>query len=184
MKKIQISIIGLGLLLSACAPMKQLAQSLPGAPAEAGVANNMPLSSGTYFIVNANSNQALTPLNQSVGENVFLRDFNHGGLQRWQVIRVPNTTTYSIKLAGTDAMFFQPNYVKDHTPMVSPGKNGTSFKIQAAQGTPDSWLIKSLKFNGDALHSFVFSPNLPTELRFDPTDGSRKFMWRFIKVRE
>lgn len=184
MKTIKITLLSAGLLLAACAPMKQFAQNLPGAQAEAGMANNIPLSSGTYFIVNANNNQALTPLNPSVGENVFLRDFNHGGLQQWQVTRVPNTTSYTIKLSGTDAMFFQPNYVKDHTPMVSPGKNGASFRIQAAEGGPDYWLIKSVKFNGDALHSFVFSPNLPTELRFDPYDGDKKFIWRFIKVRE
>ena len=177
-----LTLAGLSILMVACAPKRQLAQSRPE-NVEETMSNSAPLESGSYYIVNAGG-LALTPWNAGAGENVFLQPFNHGGMQQWRVTKTPNTNTYSIKLAGSDAMFFQPNYVKDHTPMVSPGKTGASFRIQAATGSPDLWLIKSLKYNGDAMHSFVFSPNLPTEMRFDPSDGSRRFMWRFIKVKE
>lgn len=179
MKAIKIVVLGVSLLMAACAPMKQMAQGRT----DNAVSNTVPLPTGNYFIVNANG-QALQPWQPSVTQNVFLQPFNHGGMQQWHVTRTPNTSNYTIKLVGTDAMYLQPNYVKDHTPMIATDRAGATFKITAATGSQQTWLIKCAKYNGDAMHSFVFSPELPTELRFDPSDGSQRYQWRFIEVKE
>lgn len=182
MKTIKLLAMCATFLLMACKPIKQLSSGHLQERPEDVVSNAAPLATGDYFIVN-DDNLALTPLNPTVGENVFLRNFNHGGMQQWHITRTPNATTYTIKLVGSDAMFFQPYYVPDHTPMIGPGKS-ISFRIVPAAGSTQRWLIKSLKYNGDALHSYVFSPNLPTEMRFNPSDGGRKFMWHFVRITE
>jgi hypothetical protein len=183
MNNIKYMYIGLSLLLVACNIQKPKAQST-AERAQNGISNNTPLPTGNYFVVNA-ANLALTPLSPTAGQNVFLQPFNHGGLQQWQITKQPGVTnSYIIKLAGSDAMLFQPHDIKDRTGIISPSRGGTTFRIQAVPGKPNYWYIKSVKYNGDAMHSFVFSPDLATELRFDPAMPEPKFMWRFEKATE
>lgn len=182
MKTIKTLTLCFSILLIACKPMKQLAQGRPDYTAET-MSNAAPLPSGNYFIVNADE-LALTPWQPTAAQNVFLQPFNHGGMQQWHITRIGNSNSYNIKLVGSEGMFFQPNYVKDHTPMISPDKSSIIFRVQPATTGQQYWLIKCLKYNGDAMHSYIYSPNLPTELRFDPSDGSKRFLWRFIRVKE
>ena len=169
------------LAVSACAQLKQVTQG----PVINAIDNTVALPTGTYFITNAGGG-ALTPLNPGVGENVFLRPFTKSGVQKWHVTQHKTTKgvlTYTISLEGSDNLFFQPYAVKDHTPVISPRGSGTSFKIIAA-GSPKVWYIKSMLYNGDALRSFVYSPNLPTEIRFEAAENTDKFMWKFVATEE
>jgi hypothetical protein len=172
--------ICLTLGLSACSTLKKGPVSAP----IVAVDNTTALPSGTYFILN-DDGSALTPWNTGVGENVFLQRFTKSGTQKWDITshQTKKGVTYTIKLAGTDNLYFQPYYTKNHTPIVNSPGNGSAFKITAAQGAK-VWFIKSLLYNGDALRSFVFSPNLPTETRFEASENTGKFLWKFVRAEE
>lgn len=149
-----------------------------------GIQNVSPLPSGTYYIVNG-QHLALTPLEAGPGQNVFLRAFNRSGMQKWTVTRSGSTGTpsYTLRFEGeTDGLWLQGFPVKDHTPIIGPASRPFSFKITAVPGTTDSWYIKSDHYGGDAMHSFVFSTELPTEIRFDPVENSPKFTWKFVPM--
>jgi hypothetical protein len=164
------------LILPACAQLKHLEQGSSSANA---VDNTSPLPTGTYFIVNAAN--ALTPVGPTAGQNVFLQPFTNSGTQKWDITQHKTTKgiTYTIRLAGSDNLYFQPYAVKDHTPIIGSNSSGTTFRITAAPG-PKSWYIKSGFYNGDALRSFVFSPNLPTEIRFEAAENTDKFLWKLV----
>lgn len=179
MKNLKFLLLASGILaISACKQLKQVAQG----PAINAIDNIAALPTGTYFIINSGGG-ALTPLTSGVGENVFLRPFSRSGVQKWQITQHKSSKgaiTYTISLAGSDNLFFQPYAVKDHTPIIGPrGGNGTSYKIVAGE-SPKSWYIKSVLFNGDALRTFVFSPNLPTEFRFEAPESTDKFLWKLV----
>lgn len=165
-------------VLSACKQLQQVTQG----PAINAIDNTGAVPTGTYFIINA-AGGALTPLSSGIGENVFLRPFSRSGIQKWQITlhkTAKGAVSYAIGLAGSDNLFLQPYPVKDHTPIIGPrGGNGTSYKIVAAE-SPKSWYIKSVLFNGDALRTFVFSPNLPTEFRFEAPESTDKFLWKLV----
>ncbi|RFZ90396.1 hypothetical protein D0C36_21630 [Mucilaginibacter conchicola] len=182
MKTLRITLwMALTLAISACSQMRSIGQST-SSTANA-LDNTAPLPTGTYFIVNGSS--ALTPWQPTVGQNVFLQSFNGSGTQKWDVTqnKTKKGISYTIKVAGSDNLYFQPFPVKDHTPMVGSPGNNSSYRIVAGPG-PKQWYIKSLFYNGDAMHSFVFSPNLPTEIRFDAAQATDKFSWKFIPAGE
>jgi hypothetical protein len=91
--------------------------------------------------------------------------------------------SYTISLEGSDNLFLQPYAVKDHTPVVGPRSSGTAFKITAA-GNPKLWYIKSSLYNGDAMRSFIYSPNLPTEIRFEAPENTDKFSWKLVPANQ
>lgn len=181
MKILQIFTLLLATLaLPSCAQLQQASQG-SNAAANA-VDNTAALPTGVYFIVNAEG-KALTPLNPSVAENVFLRPFTKSGMQKWAVTQRKSNKgliTYTISLDGADNLYLQSYPVKDHTPVIgSKSNSGISYKITAAP-SPKCWYIKSTFYNGDALRSFVFSPNTPTEMRFEAAENNGKFLWKFI----
>lgn len=165
--------------LSASAQLLHVGQSNNTANA---IDNTKALPTGIYFIVNAEG-KALTPWGPSVGQNVFLQPFTKSGVQKWQVTQHKTTKgiTYILVVDGTDNLYLQPYPAKDHTPIVSPRSTGSIFKITAA-GQPKLWYIKSVFYNGDALRSFVFSPNLPTEVRFEAPENTDRFLWKLVPV--
>ena len=177
MKTLKTSIaLLLTLILGACSQMKTIGQSMQ---MPAGIDNTAALPTGTYFIVNGGN--ALTPWQPTVAQNVFLQRYTGSGTQKWEVTqqRSKKGISYTFRLAGTDNMYFQPNAVKDHTPMIGPAGQGTSFRVTAAPGEKQ-WFIKSTFYNGDALRSFIYSPNLPSEIRFAAPEATDKFLWKFI----
>lgn len=180
MKAIQIFTLALTLFtLSACAQLRQLSQ--PGNSTANAIDHTDALPTGVYFIVNAEG-KALTPLNPSIAENVFLQPFTKSGVQKWLITarKTAKGITYTISLDGADNLYLQPYAVKDHTPVIGARSNaGISYKITAAQN-PKCWHIKSIFYNGDALRSFVFSPNTPTEIRFEAAENTDSFLWKFI----
>jgi hypothetical protein len=137
--------------------------------------------SGTYFIVNPASGQALQPVGPTPGQNVLLYEFNKGGSQKWTITRKVDpitkkpTNRYTIRLAGeNEGLSFQPHPVAERTAMIS---SGTSVFVLAPGDA--GLIIKSVDRNGDAL--FV-SPDPPgnSQAHFGPSDGSGKFSWSFI----
>lgn len=177
MKTLKFAIVALlTLSISACSQMKTIGQSMQ---MPTGIDNTIPLPTGTYFVVNGS--KALTPWQPTVAQNVFLQPYSGSGTQKWEVTqyKTKKGISYTMRLAGTDNMYLQPNAVKDHTPMIGPAGQGTSFRITAAPGAKQ-WYIKSTFYNGDALRSFVYSPNLPTEIRFEEPQETEKFLWKLI----
>lgn len=152
-----------------------------------GVTNEKPLETGTYYIVN--NGLAMTPTDAMPGQNVFLNNFIKSGLQKWKVTKKVSgkSINYTIRLAGdVDGLWFQTYAVKDHTPVIGSSAGSIiTFKITPVAGKNTKWLIKCNRYNGDALHSYVFSKELSTEMRFDPyEDGNTKFMWEFVNAEE
>jgi hypothetical protein len=140
-------------------------------------------NTGTYFIVNADNGEALQPVAASLGQNVFTHEFNKGGTEMWAITRKIDpithkpTNRYTVKLAGeTPGLNFQPHPSTDTSAIVS--MDAAVFALDADQ---NGIVIKSVAKNGDALYIYP-SPPGPTETRFGPSDGSKKYHWAFIEA--
>lgn len=139
--------------------------------------------SGTYFIVNSASEQALQPVQPSAGQNVYLQSFNKGGMQKWTLTRKIDpaskkpTNRYNIRLAGENTTLqLQPHPVADCPAIVSTDQS--TLVIESGEA---GFLIKSVAQNGDAL-SILPAPPSDTETRFSPDDGSAKYRWSFVSA--
>jgi len=137
--------------------------------------------SGTYFIVNPASGQALQPVGATVAQNVLLYDFTKSGTQKWSITRKIDLATkkptnrYTIRLSGeNEELNFQPHPIADHTAMV--GGDKAVFVLEPGDS---GIIVKSVDLNGDALFVFPYPP-MNSEARFGPSDGSGKFRWAFI----
>lgn len=138
--------------------------------------------SGTYFIINNASHEALQPNAAMIGQNVFLVEYNKGGTQKWAIDRkidpVTNqpTNRYTIRLAGEqDDLNFEPHpSVGDAMPVL--GMNKAVFVLEPSG---DGLLVKSVDRNGDAM--FVVKSGM-SEPHFGANDGSPKFRWNFVRT--
>ncbi len=157
--------------------------STTGGGGGAAVTTNDPLpSSGTYFIINSSSHEALQPNAASLGQSVFLVEFNKGGTQKWAIDRkidpVTNqpTNRYSIRLAGeNEGLNFAPHpSVGDAGPVLGMDK-----AVFTLEPSADGLILKSVEKNGDAL--FVFKSDT-SEAHFGANDGSAKFRWNFVRA--
>lgn len=136
--------------------------------------------SGTYFITNVASGEAMQPAAASAGQNVLTYEYNQGGLQKWVLKRKIDAATkkptnrYNIRLAGeaTD-LNFQPHPISDATAIISSDES-----VFTLEPTDSGLVVKSIARNGDALY-IVPSPPMNTETHFGPNDGSTKFRWKF-----
>lgn len=150
------------------------------APSAMSESDPLPMS-GNYFIVSADTKEALQPNEPTSGQNVFLSEYNQSGMQKWTLKRKidPKTkkplNSYTIKLMGeSNDRHLQPFPAADHTCMISI--DPSVFSLSPVGG---SFIIKSATLNGDALYTYP-SPPGPTEARFGPSDNSAKFQWDFI----
>lgn len=165
----------LSLTVACAAALSVVSQALADAP---------PLpDSGTYFIVNAASEQALQPVQASAGQSVYLQSFSKSGIQKWTITRKIDPATkkptnrYNIRLAGENTTLqFQPHPVADSPAIVSTDKS--TMVIESGES---GCLIKSVSQNGDAL-CILQAPPSDTETRFSPDDGSAKFRWTFVSA--
>jgi hypothetical protein len=156
------------LLVMGAAPLSAIADELP--------------NTGTYFIVNASSQDALQPVGATVGQNVLLYPYNKSGMQKWTINRRIDpktnkpTNRYTIKLAGDNGtlnLVPHPS-VPDATALVTEDTS-----VYVLEPAASGLLIKSLSRNGDAL--FVHpQPPMNAEACFGPSDGTTKFCWNFI----
>lgn len=141
-------------------------------------------NTGTYFIVNAMSHEALQPNAPTLGQNVFLSEYNKGGTQKWSVNRkidpVTNkpTNRYTIKLAGENGdLNFTPHPSAGSSPPIL-GMDKSTYVFEAL---PEGVLVKSVDLNGDAMFCVPQSSS-NAEPQFGPSDGSKKFQWNFIST--
>ncbi len=144
---------------------------------DAQIKNDKPVSKGIYFIVNENG-QAIEPLGPTPGNNVFLRKFNKSGMQKWEVISQKDGS-YFIKLYESE-LYLEPHPAGERTAWLDSSKSG--YKIEAVKDSDDQWYIKSKARKGDAIRSYVFSPDLATEIRFEPAENDKKFKWKLISA--
>jgi hypothetical protein len=138
-------------------------------------------NTGTYFIVNADNGEALQPVAASLGQNVFTHEFNKSGTEMWAITRKIDPVThkptnrYTVKLAGqAPSLNFQPHPATDSSAIVS-----TDASVFVLEPDQSGIVVKSVAKNGDALYIYP-SPPGPTETRFGPSDGSKKYHWAFI----
>lgn len=143
----------------------------------AQVKNDATLKRGIYYIINGNG-QAIEPLSPTSGNNVFLRKFNKSGMQKWEVIPQKDGS-YLIKLYESE-LYLEPHPAGERTAWLDSAKAG--YKIEAIKGSDDQWYIKSKARKGDAMRSYIFSPELATEIRFEPTEDDKKFKWKLISA--
>lgn len=135
------------------------------------------LPAGTYYIVNVETGEAITPAMSSSGQNVFLQEFNKDGTQKWKL--VSKGKKFNILLNGFNDLFFQPHpSVKDHTPIISLPTNGSD--QYSIESTPSGyWVIKNQ--NGNFLSAFITSAD--KEMRFGPVpDGGKYHLWEFRPI--
>lgn len=159
---------------------------LPGGTTTAAVptyVDPLPMT-GTYYIINAASNEALQPNGPSSGQNVFVVEFNRGGTQKWAIDRkidpVTNqpTNRYTIKLAGEAGdLNLQPHpSIGDATPIV-----GLEKAVYTLEPSSDGLVVKSVSKNGDAMF-LVPQSGGNAEAHFGADDGSKKFRWNFVRA--
>ena len=141
-------------------------------------------NSGTYYVVNCGSNVAVEPLAATSGQNVFLKDFNQGGLQKFVLTRKIDpktklpTNKYTIKSANEAAtLFLKPFPIVDHTAMIDPTPSVFTFKPSA-----EGIVVESVAQNGDAMYALPAEPFV--ELRFGPKAEDAKYKWKFVKVED
>ncbi len=165
------------ILLSACLPAYSQTNS-------ASVQLDKLPNSGTYFVINAASTEALQPNAPSLGQNIFAVEFNRGGTQKWKLDRKIDPITkkplnrYTMKLDGENGeLNFQTHpSVADRPPIL--GMEQSTFTLEPG---PDGFLFKSVEKNGDAL--FIAPQSIGnTETKFGPSDGSKKFRWNFLST--
>lgn len=142
----------------------------------AQVPNTEPLKKGIYYIVSSDG-EAIEPLSESPGNNVFLKKFQKSGLQKWEVIPQKNGS-YFIKLMESE-LYLEPHPVGDRTAWLDSSKGG--YTISAAKNTTDKWIVKSKSRKGDAMKPLRIQHGM-TEVRFAPLDDSKNFQWEFILV--
>ncbi len=137
-------------------------------------------NSGTYFISNMSSDEALQPAGATVGQNILLYEFNKSGMQKWTINRKLDpktqkpTNRYTIKLAGDNGdLNFEPHPVADCAAILGAEKS-----VYVLEPADSGTLIKSVAKNGDALYVYP-QPPMNAEARFGPNDGSTKFRWKF-----
>jgi hypothetical protein len=137
-------------------------------------------NTGTYFIINNSSGEALQPVGPTVGQNILMYPSEKGGMQKWVVTRIIDPATkkptnrYNIRLAGeNDDLQFHPHDIADRTAVLLPGKS-----TMVLDATETGITIKSVERNGDALFVYPYPP-MNSEARFGPSDGSAKYQWTF-----
>lgn len=135
---------------------------------------------GTYFIINKGSGEALQPNGPSVGQNVLCMEANKSGMQKWTVTRIIDPATkkptnrYTIKLAGENPdLQLHPHDIADACALLNNGKS-----TMVLDAKEDGIIVKSVSRNGDAMYSYP-SPPMYSETHFGPSDGSGKFLWIF-----
>ena len=141
-------------------------------------------NTGKYFIVNCGSDVAIEPLGATSGQNVFVKDFNRGGLQKFVVTRKIDpktklpTNKYTIKSANeADTLFLKPFPIVEHTAMIDPTVSVFTFKPAA-----DGIVVQSVAQNGDTMYALPAQPF--AELRFGPKADDAKYRWKFVKVED
>lgn len=176
MKAIKIVWVTVALLISAYLPVYSVADSTVSVNVD-----TLP-STGTYYIISASSNEALQPNAPTLGQTVFLSEFNKGGTQKWKINRKIDPATnkptnrYSIRLAGdNEELNFNPHpSVGDASPVL--GLDKSIFVLEPSQ---EGVLVKSVEKNGDAMYAHASSEPAPL---FGPNDGSNKFRWNFVSA--
>jgi hypothetical protein len=145
----------------------------------AAIADDVLPGSGTYFILNRSSGEALQPVAASVAQNVLMSPFDKSGSQKWTITRFLDPVTkkptnrYNIRLAGEfQGLELQPHpSVSDHTALISIDKS-----VFVMQPKGDGLLLKSVAKNGDAMCIYPV-PNDRAEVRFGACDDSDKYVW-------
>lgn len=163
-------------LITACVAILGALFAFAGSVA---AADSLP-GTGTYFITNCSSGEALQPVGPTPGQNVLLYPADKGGMQKWSITRLLDpktkqpTNRYNIQLAGeTPDLFFQPHDIATCTALIGPGKS-----VFVLEPTDGAFIVKSVKRNGDALYIYPYPP-MHTEAHFGPSDSSAKFQWKF-----
>lgn len=152
------------------------------APALASTEDGLP-ETGTYFILNAMSDQAMQPPMSSAGQNVLLYNFDKGGSQKWAVTRKVDPATnkptnkYNIKLAGDSTqLYLHPHPIAASTAILSSDPT-----VYILQPEADAVAVRSVELNGDAMY-MVSNPPMNAEVHFGAKDESSKFRWKFVKA--
>ncbi len=137
-------------------------------------------NTGTYFITNMQSDEALQPGAASLGQSVHAVEYNKSGMQKWSIDRKIDpktqkpTNRYTIKLAGENGeLNFEPHPVADMSAVL-----GMTKQVYVLESGDAGILIKSVFKNGDALY-IAPQPPMSTEAKFGPNDGSAKYRWKF-----
>lgn len=141
---------------------------------------------GIYFIINAATGRALTPVDGGINSNTRLKDFKKSGMQKWKVKKYTakgkngkEIVSYTIQNVSS-GFYLRPHHVPDNgNAIVSDKGVYSSFTIDADE---DNYIIKNIKMGGDALYTknTGFSDDEPWFGANEDTDGYR---WQLIPVK-
>ena len=137
-------------------------------------------NTGIYFIISADSNEALQPMAPTLGQSIKLYPFDKGGSQKWVLTRKINPVTkkptdrYTIRSTGGDSLYF----TLPPAPQMSSTVGGPAYEYTLAPGTVGLTIKQK---NGDALYLHTDAP-YNSQALFGPDDGTPKFRWNVVKV--
>ncbi len=136
---------------------------------------------GEYYIVNASTGDALTPVDVGVNSNTRLKPFKKSGLQKWTIKKriVKGTTASQVffTIQNTASGFYlRPYHIPDNgNAIISTKDDMCEYKIEA---NGNNHIIKNVKMGGDALY-VKDGGALTDEPWFAADEGNEKFRWEF-----
>lgn len=140
------------------------------------------IQDGIYAIVNIESDDALTPLMLSAGQNVYCKPYQkNNDLQKWEIKKAGKY--YTIKCTESDDLYFQPFPSSNHTAIVSIEIMNTDnkFTLELNNENEQEYIyIKSVKMGKQALCEIENAST--NEAHFKTNEMSANFKWKLIKV--
>ena len=139
------------------------------------------IENGTYSIINVSTQDALTPVMLTAGQNVFLQNqVTTDLLQRWYIQF--DGLYYTIRSQQENTLFFQPFPAGEHTSIISSNNGDSSPKFlleKIVENGAVYFKIKSVLLAGQALYQFT--NGLYEEARFKAFENTDLFKWQIIK---
>ncbi|WP_346236307.1 hypothetical protein ABDK00_016115 [Niabella insulamsoli] len=138
---------------------------------------------GTYFIVNAATGRAISPVDGGINSNTRLKKFNKSGMQKWIVRKYTmkgksgkTTTTYTVKNMSS-GFYLRPHHVPENGNAIVSDKD--AYSNYTIQKDGKNFIIKNVKMGGDAMFTknTGFSDDEPW---FGPDEASDDFRWQLI----
>lgn len=139
------------------------------------------IENGTYAIINVSTQDALTPVQLTAGQNVFLQNqLTSDLLQRWHIQF--DGQYYTIRSQQESSLFFQPFPAGDHTAIISSndGNSNPKFILEKIEENGAVYFkIKSLLLGQQALYQLT--NGMYEEARFKAFENTDLFKWQFVK---
>lgn len=139
------------------------------------------VENGTYSIINVSTQDALTPVQLTAGQNVFLQNqVTSDLLQRWSIQF--DGQYYTIRSLQESTLYFQPFPAGVHTAIISynDGNSNPKFLLEKIEENGAVYFkIKSALLGQHALYQYT--NGMYEEAHFKAFENTDLFKWQLVK---